>query len=648
MRSRLLSRLLVLAVFGLAAGLAWTIGTMLADGAERLTRSEIDRVLAPSELAWVSARVDGLNVHLDGRAPTEGARLAALRAAAEVVGAGRVSEAIELPRAEARVAPVFRVEAMRNQGDISLIGLVPAAMPAEHLLGRIAALGEGIEVADMLQSADHPEPPGWALALDFAVEALRRLPVAQVSVTAGRIEVHALVDSPDDRQRLTTELRAIAPRGQVLLLDLVAPRPVIAPFLLRLVREGGQARIEACAADSDVTRDAIERAARAAGLTGRFACPVGLGVPSPRWVQAAERSLAAAARLQTVTLTLSDLSVRLESPHDTDPEAFDRVAGRLEAELPEGFALTARLLDPPDEVTPAGAARPDFRVVLEPGGSVAIAGRLPDVLIRQAVEGFARARFGMGAVTMETRLDPDLPAGWSLRVLAGLAGLTELAHGRLTVTETRIDLSGVSGNPEAVSVVNRVLAERLGGLDGVGLRIDYDERLDPVAQEPNPDRCERWVRTILAERKLNFAPGSARLDEASAAIVDDLAERLRACGELPFEVAGHTDSQGSDETNLALSQSRAEAVIAALSARGVLVASMQAQGYGSTRPIADNATAEGREANRRIEMALIRPAPDPDTLDDETRAELEAGLVLEPQTLAEGQTRPAARPARGN
>lgn len=637
-------RFLPHAVFALAALVAGLAGLWLAGAGERLTRSELDRALAAGGLGWVAYDVDGLTAHLTGQAPGEAARLSAIRAAAGVVGAGRLTDAIELPRAQGLVAPVFRVEAMRQGADLSLVGLVPAAQDEEALLDRFAAVAPDTELSDMLQTADHPAPPGWSVALDFAAEALRRFEVGRVSVSAGRIEVQALVDSPEAGARLEGELRGIAPRGQVLVLDLVAPRPVLAPFLFRAVREGGALRIEGCAADSDAARDAIERAARAAGLTGRFACQVGLGTPSPRWAQAVERSLAALARLPAGAVTLSDASVRLEAPHDADRAEFDRAAGRLETDLPAGFVLAAALLPPPESDGPTEAGRPEFRVALAEDGRVTITGRLPDTRIRQAVATYARARFGSQAVTVETRLDPELPQGWTQRVLAGLEALTELHTGGLTVTEARIELAGTTGNSDAAAQMGQALTARLGSAEGLVLRVTYDEALDPAEQEPTPERCERWVQAAIDGRKITFAPGSARLDEASAAILDDIAEVLRRCGELPLEVAGHTDSQGRAETNQALSQSRAEAVIAALGARAVLTAGMQAVGYGADRPVADNATEAGREANRRIEFALIRPAPDPADLDAEARAALEAGLVFAPLVPFEGQTRPQRRP----
>ena len=71
---------------------------------------------------------------------------------------------------------------------------------------------------------------------------------------------------------------------------------------------------------------------------------------------------------------------------------------------------------------------------------------------------------------------------------------------------------------------------------------------------------------------------------------------------------GHTDAQGSEAGNLALSRSRAEAVLTALIAANVPPGHLIAKGYGEARPIADNATAVGRALNRRIEFTLIEDA----------------------------------------
>ena len=99
-----------------------------------------------------------------------------------------------------------------------------------------------------------------------------------------------------------------------------------------------------------------------------------------------------------------------------------------------------------------------------------------------------------------------------------------------------------------------------------------------------------------------FDNDSAVVKADQAAILDELADILATCEGTTFEIAGHTDSNASDSYNLALSQARVDAIRAALVARGINADRLISQGYGEARPIADNATAEGRAANRRVEF----------------------------------------------
>lgn len=106
-------------------------------------------------------------------------------------------------------------------------------------------------------------------------------------------------------------------------------------------------------------------------------------------------------------------------------------------------------------------------------------------------------------------------------------------------------------------------------------------------------------------------PGSVLFDFDSAAIRPD-AERslgevvavLQAYARRPIRVEGHTDAIASDDYNLKLSQHRAESVKAWLVAHGIESSRMKATGLGKTKPVADNATPEGRQKNRRVEIVI--------------------------------------------
>jgi len=74
-------------------------------------------------------------------------------------------------------------------------------------------------------------------------------------------------------------------------------------------------------------------------------------------------------------------------------------------------------------------------------------------------------------------------------------------------------------------------------------------------------------------------------------------------------IEGHTDSVGSEASNLSLSKDRALSTRDYLAANGVAIGRITTNGYGETRPIADNATAAGKAQNRRVEIFMAEPAP---------------------------------------
>lgn len=101
-----------------------------------------------------------------------------------------------------------------------------------------------------------------------------------------------------------------------------------------------------------------------------------------------------------------------------------------------------------------------------------------------------------------------------------------------------------------------------------------------------------------------FAPGKATLQPDALANLDRVVEFVGSDPSRPIRIEGHTDDRGGDNLNQALSQRRADAVREALVARGVAPSRMRTVGLGKTRPVATNATAEGRARNRRVEVIL--------------------------------------------
>ncbi len=102
-----------------------------------------------------------------------------------------------------------------------------------------------------------------------------------------------------------------------------------------------------------------------------------------------------------------------------------------------------------------------------------------------------------------------------------------------------------------------------------------------------------------------FDNNAATLKDDSKYELDEIARLLRANTNVKVEFGGHTDSNGDENYNMDLSERRATAVVNYLSAKGVNTSSMSSKGYGELNPVEDNATEEGRAANRRTELKII-------------------------------------------
>ena len=113
------------------------------------------------------------------------------------------------------------------------------------------------------------------------------------------------------------------------------------------------------------------------------------------------------------------------------------------------------------------------------------------------------------------------------------------------------------------------------------------------------------VGSKLSLRNVYFAPGSSELTKESSAELKKLAALMVAIPALKIEVSGHTDNTGDAAKNLTLSEDRAKAVVVMLVANGIAEDRITSKGYGSQRPVADNATEEGKKLNRRIEFEIL-------------------------------------------
>ncbi|HEU4648035.1 MAG TPA: OmpA family protein [Gemmatimonadales bacterium] len=119
-----------------------------------------------------------------------------------------------------------------------------------------------------------------------------------------------------------------------------------------------------------------------------------------------------------------------------------------------------------------------------------------------------------------------------------------------------------------------------------------------------PILFKRGERRVVLQG-VNFATGKAELTDSSKLVLEDVAQQLKANPEVRVEVQGHTDNVGSKALNQRLSEARAKTVEQFLEANGVSPSQVTSKGYGMSKPVASNKTAEGRAKNRRVELNRI-------------------------------------------
>ena len=206
-----------------------------------------------------------------------------------------------------------------------------------------------------------------------------------------------------------------------------------------------------------------------------------------------------------------------------------------------------------------------------------------------------------------------------LVVLTGVPSESEwLGSALRMVTEisNRLDVGSVTVNRDVIAVSGE-FEDRQTRRDArdVAESIVEDSVLDfvsglTVKEAPPPVKrqvveLQTTLDDLIKGKVVEFELNSDVLTDVGIALLDEILDALRQFPLVPVEISGHADSQGETEANLDLSLRRAQSVLDYLVAAGADPTLFEVVGYGETQPIADNATADGRKRNRRIEFKAL-------------------------------------------
>ncbi len=502
----------------------------------------LDAVLALEE---GEVSFDGFRWSLSGRSASETQRDALLATLAATADTSAWSIDIAAPAPEpVATVPYLWSATKAADGAVTLSGLVPA-----EPLQRVLAVRAGDNVTDQ-STVDPTAPEGFAADQLAAMDALGSLSEGSASFDGTIWTISGTL--ADANASVDTALASATTPAANWVLALTRPpqpEPVVEP--------------EAVAATEPVAEPAPAIAEPAATLPA------------------------------------------IAEPAAAEPEPTPEATAEPAAEAEPAVA------EPEPEPAPV-AVNPDyaFSASRSADASVVISGQMPS---DPAMRYFAAISDGdVAAVTIAE----GAPESFLPSAEIGLRALLQLTEGQLDFAAGAWSLRGIAPDQ---TTRDAVLAAISAAPDAATWTSQVD--LPPPPSEPEPvappaepaapapadtSACAAPVSEFSARNSILFQSGAALIAAESEPALDELALDLAACPDAIVHIEGHTDADGDEGLNMALSVARAEAVVNALVSRGVAPARLYAVGYGETAPIGDNETAQGKRLNRRI-VVIVKP-----------------------------------------
>lgn len=168
-------------------------------------------------------------------------------------------------------------------------------------------------------------------------------------------------------------------------------------------------------------------------------------------------------------------------------------------------------------------------------------------------------------------------------------------------------IGGVIGSKTGSTAVGAIIGAAVGGTAGALIGNYMDRQAEEMRRDIEGARVERVGEgiKITFPSGILFATNKSDLQQSARDNVDQLAKILKKYADTNILIEGHTDSDGSDAYNQTLSEKRASSVASYVKQLGVAGSRITTEGYGEKQPVASNDTPEGKQANRRVEIAIF-------------------------------------------
>ncbi|QOZ29077.1 OmpA family protein [Bradyrhizobium sp. CCBAU 51753] len=295
-------------------------------------------------------------------------------------------------------------------------------------------------------------------------------------------------------------------------------------------------------------------------------------------------------KLKDGKITLTDTKIALAGMA-RELGGREAIAAALK-NLPEGYLVAANDIKAPPYV---------FQAYKDPVAvTLTLTGYVPDNNMHAALVAAAGRKFFSEKVVDNLKASVGAPSGFAAAVVPALGALSRLSTGTLVVSDREVKLSGDALYDAAAGQIR----DGLGKDFPQGWQYKAEVTVKPAAAPVDPTVCQQLFSEILSKGKIRFESGKADIVPDSAGLLDRLIETAMRCPNATIEVAGHTDGDGDEAANRALSERRAQAVVDYLVRAGLPASRFTPIGYGSTQPVAGNDSEDGKAQNRRIEFVV--------------------------------------------
>ena len=200
-----------------------------------------------------------------------------------------------------------------------------------------------------------------------------------------------------------------------------------------------------------------------------------------------------------------------------------------------------------------------------------------------------------------------LMAALTVGTLAGCSSVNNTGKGAAIGAGAGAVIGGILGNTQDETSKGAIIGAVVGGTAGAIIGAQMDKQAEELEDELDNATIERVGEgiQITMDSAILFDFNSSTVRANSRADLQKLAESLLEYENTDIIVVGHTDATGSEEYNQALSERRASSAASVLLQSGVAPERISMQGMGELEPVADNSTDAGRQANRRVEVAIF-------------------------------------------